>query len=134
MEGWSLSDDGLDWTTLSNGGAGIPVLPGQRFVLGRDADPSRNGGVQVDFVYAGFTLSNTSDEIILRTPDGGLVDRVAYDGGIEWPDSVGSSIGLSIARQTAGQNDAGKHWCLSQSPLPGGDKGTPGARNDPCGP
>ena len=53
--------------------------------MGRNADPSANGGVTIAYRYAGFTLGNANDKIILLDASGTEIDRVAYDGGPAFP-------------------------------------------------
>ena len=70
LNGWMLQDAGTEHHRIQNNG---PLwLPAHGYlVLGRNADPTRNGAVGVAYQYGGFTLGNTDDEIILldgRTP------------------------------------------------------------------
>ncbi len=136
LEGWTLRDDGSNRTVIvaEAPGAGVIVPAGGFIVLGRSADAALNGGVQVDAVYSGFTLSNGDDEIILEAPGGFLVDRVDYldagDGG--WPGVSGASVALSprfIGTTVAAD---GASWCSGTEPLPFGDLGSPGAENADC--
>ncbi len=134
LDGWTLRDDGTNSTVLvAPGGAGV-VPPGGFLVLGRNADPGLNGGVAIDIVYSGFTLANGADEIVLEAPGGFEIDRVDYGDGPLWPDDRGRSASLTAG---AWGNDLALRpgsWCSSVSVMPGGDRGTPGALNDPCGP
>jgi hypothetical protein len=134
LEGWQLSDAGSSKHTLKNGGAGIFIVPGQRLVLGNSADRNQNGFVTVQYKYSGFSLGNGADEIRLRDPLGVLVDRVAYDDGIFWPDLPGRSISLRPQVLNAYLNDNAANWCHSTSPIGNGnsDTGTPGKVNDSC--
>ena len=63
-------------------------------MLGRNANSSSNGGVLIAYRYAGFTLGNTDDEIILLDGAGTEIDRVAYDGGPGFPNPDGASMQL----------------------------------------
>jgi len=129
LEGWTISDDDFDTHTIS----GSLVVPaGGRAVLGRNADFATNGGVNVDYQYAGFFLSNSADEVILTDGDGLQFDRVAYDGGPNFPDPNGASMSLEPTLTDTVSNDEGANWCVASSTLPGGDQGTPGAENDSC--
>jgi len=134
LDGWTLRDDGTNSTVLvAPGGAGV-VSPGSFLVLGRNPDPALNGGVVVDLVYSGFVLSNGADEIVLEAPGGFEIDRVDYGDGPLWPDDSGRSASLMAG---AWGNDLALRpgsWCSSVSVMPGGDRGTPGALNDLCGP
>ncbi|MEM8709976.1 MAG: lamin tail domain-containing protein [Planctomycetota bacterium] len=134
IEGWTLRDDGSNRTVLTAGGAGIIAWPGVPLVLGRNASPSENGGIAVDATYAGFTLANGADQIVLEAPGGFLVDRVDYlDGGAGgWPDESGASISLSPRFQGTPAAVDGSSWCAGAVALPSGDRGTPGAANPDC--
>jgi hypothetical protein len=125
---WRIADTGSDAFTMTSD---LLVPAGDYAVLGRSTDTSRNGGATVDYAYAlGMSLGNgTSDEIIL-SHDGAEIDRVAYTTG--WPLFGGRSTALRPAGYSASGNDSAANWCLSTSAFGLGDKGTPGAANDPC--
>jgi endonuclease I len=89
LNGWTISDNEGDSHII----IGDLLIPGEDFiVLGRNNDSNTNGGVLVDYEYAGFDLSNSSDEIILTDLNTNEVDRVAYDGGINWPAPNGAAM------------------------------------------
>ena len=134
VEGWVLSDLGSDAAVLDNGGQGIVVPPGGYLVLGREKDPAQNGEVPVDVAYDGFTMSNSDDEIVLSKSDGTVVDLVAYDDGVVWPDLAGRSISLDPGHVDVVDNDDGANWCHGTTPISQNnpDTGTPGAGNDVC--
>ena len=134
LEGSVLSDDGSNTHLIYNGGNGLVFLPGQRFVLGANADMAANGGVEVDYDYSSFSLTNGADEIVVTGRNGLLLDRVAYDDGVSWPDQSGSSISLHEFLLDAFSNDDPSNWCHSQSALNGSnsDTGTPGLPNELC--
>lgn len=135
LDGWTLSDDAGNSHTLNAGGTTALIMrPGQRFVLGIDGNPATNGGVTVNYVYSGFTLSNSSaDQIILSKADGTLVDRVEFDN-VNYPHTPGRSIQLNENYRTVYYNDDPGEWCHSQSQWDptNPDTGTPGMPNDPC--
>jgi beta-lactamase superfamily II metal-dependent hydrolase len=134
LEGWRLVDDGGDDALLSNGGAGIFVGPGQRIVVGVNANSSSNGGVslQASYSFTAFRLDNTVDEIALIAPNQVEVDRVEYDNVI-WPTLPGHSVSLEPATLDHLLNDDPNRWCSSSTPFGLGiDTGTPGAANDIC--
>jgi len=64
LNGWSISDSSRDYHEFFLEG-GLLIPPGSYFVFGREADPSINGGYAPDYVYKGFTLSNSEDEFML---------------------------------------------------------------------
>lgn len=133
LEGWSLSDDGGSMHVINTGGAGLRCRPGHSLVLAINGDMSLNGGVHADYVYSGFTLSNTTDQIILSRPSGAVVDRVAYDS-TAWPNVPGHAICLKLAARNATSNDDGANWCAATTAISAtnADTGTPGADNDAC--
>jgi len=131
---WVLSDLGSESTVLDRQGARVTIRRFSHFVIGRSADPAETGGVHVDFVYSGFSMSNGADEIVLSRPDGSVVDQVAYDDGVLWDDLPGRSLSLDPAAYDAAANDSPDNWCPSRRRLAPGssDSGTPGELNDAC--
>ncbi len=132
LEGWTLSDDGGAVAILQNAGAGIWLTPGGYQVFVRNDDPTVNGGISGGIRYSGFNLGNGMDQVILSRPDGTVVDRVGYDGGILWPDPTGMSMQLWAGVQSAWRNDNPYIWCSGISAYGSGDLGTPGFANDGC--
>ena len=97
-------------------------------MLGRNADSSTNGGVLIAYRYAGFTLGNADDEIILLDGAGTEIDRVAYDGGPAFPNPDGAA--MQLIRPDL-DNALGANWRAAPDPWPGsaGDRGSPGTAN-----
>ena len=131
IAGWTLHDGGANSHVIQPNGPFLFLQPGQRMVLGNEGDPALNGGVQVDYVYSSFTLSNGADEIFLTARTGQLVDQVVYDDSA-WPDVAGQAASLTPGAEDAFANDDPANWCSAVSLLPSGDAGTPGAANDVC--
>ena len=129
IDGWTISDNDTDSHMINNGGA-LNVPANGYLVLGRNGDTNTNGGVTVDYVYSGFILANTADEVIL-TDDVGPTesDRVEYDGGPNFPDPTGASMELGTNFQSMTGNDPGSHWDEGSTSFGDGDLGTPGAQN-----
>ncbi|MBK7877365.1 MAG: lamin tail domain-containing protein [Planctomycetes bacterium] len=134
IEGWVLADDSGSQVVLSNGGLGLRLAPGQYFVVGNSADTTLNGSVPVQHAYSGFVLGNGADQIVLQKPNGLVVDRVAYDDGVAWPDLAGRSISLTRNLHDAFSNDDGAQWCPSTTSWNASnpDTGTPGFENELC--
>lgn len=134
IEGWSVLDDSGAQFVIQNGGLGVRLAPGQYYVLGNSGDMLLNGGVPVQYAYTGFTLGNGADQIVLRKPNGVVVDRVDYDDGVAWPDLAGRSVSLTRPTRDALSNDDGTQWCPSTTNWNAGnaDTGTPGVENDLC--
>ena len=97
-------------------------------VLGADNDPSLNGGITMDYVYNGFTLSNLWDEVILVHPSGVIIDSVYYDNGNTFPDESGKSMMLL---NPVLDNSPGENWATADIVFGSGDYGTPGETNYP---
>jgi hypothetical protein len=131
LNGWTLKDDGSDSHTFTTS---IIVSAGSYFVMGRGADSTVNGGVNLDHSYGDgvFTMANGADEIVLLSPSSVEIDRIVYGVG-GFPDGgPGFSISLD-PNQLAGDNNLAANWCLSTSVFGAGDLGTPGVENDACG-
>ncbi len=127
LNGLVIRDADFDSHTISSS---VIVPAGGFAVLGRNSDSGTNGGVTVDYQYAGFFLGNSSDEVVIL--DGTTeIDRVDYDNGATFPDPNGASMALFGPSL---DNNVGSNWCTSPSPYGAGDSGTPGGFNDcSCG-
>jgi len=127
LNGWIIKDLDTDSHTISSS---IIISPGQYIVLGRNADKATNGGVDVAYQYSNFDLANSADEIQILLPDGSTeIDRVQYDGGINWPDPTGASMYFKGSPDE--DNNIGSQWAVSDLPWEGsaGDYGTPNYAN-----
>jgi len=129
---------GLNVTDLDTDGfvvgSSVPVAPGGFAVLGVNGDPGMNGWVAIDYQYSSFTLANGADEIVLTTSAGELVDDVAWDAGVEFPDPSGASMTLDPSLYDPAANSLGSSWCAAVSYYNEDDQGTPGSGNDSCWP
>ncbi|MFT4627642.1 MAG: hypothetical protein ACI8PZ_006329 [Myxococcota bacterium] len=126
LAGLVVSDDGIEDFVVE---ASVVVASGGHAVLGVQGDPELNGGVDVDYVWGSFEmfLANDDDEITLVAPFA-EVSRLAWDGGILFPDPTGASMQLT----PGGDPAVGADWCESTSPFGLGDLGTPGTSNLVC--
>ena len=70
------------------------MAAGDALVLGNNADFVTNGGVPVEYAYAGFLLSNNGDEVIVDC-GGTQIDQVVYDGNF---DTTGAAKELDQVR------------------------------------
>jgi len=80
LEGWVISDEGSNSFTIT----GTLIIPaGSHIVFCINGDTSSNGGVTCDYVFdsSDFGLTNTEDEILLKSPDNTLIDKVTYTSG-----------------------------------------------------
>ena len=126
LAGLWVYDLGTDEFTVE----GELLVPAGRYaVLGRDADPSINGDVVVDYEYAGFSLANTDDEIVLE--HGGVeLDRIEF--GTGWPEESGHAMSLGPTAIDPTDNDDPANWCDAPDPWGVGDFGSPGEENPDC--
>jgi hypothetical protein len=130
LRGWTLEDDGDDGFLVT----GLLVIAaGGRVIVARESDPNENGNIPVDYSWpTRYVLANGVDQVILRSPDGTLIDRVAYDDGQSFPGPTGRSISLSPTAHDADANDLGSNWCEATNVRLPFDYATPGAANDLC--
>ena len=126
LNGLILRDWSTDHHVIAEPG-GLVIDPGAYMVLGRFADSELNGGVDLDYEYGNFNLSNTWDELIIQHPSGEIIDAVHYDNGETFPDPSGASMML-ISLEL--DNSLGENWVVSGDPFGAGDLGTPGEVND----
>ena len=120
------------WSIINQGNAehlfpfALWVPAGGYVVLASFADSAQNGGVQPAYVYTPFSLSNASEQLTLRDPEGQTIDSVAWGEGTERPITSGVSWERSAPNLDA-------PWVLSHAPWPGsaGDWGSPGAPYTP---
>ena len=122
LQGWRIASGNDAVHTIS---AAVSVPAGGYLVLARSGAPGANGGVAAGYAYGtGVTLVNTSDWLALRDASGATVDSVAWSAS-----PAGVSRGV---RDPSADNTflAGVNWTAQTTPYGGGDRGTPGARND----
>ena len=104
------------------------ILPSKGYwVLAKSGEIITNGGIETNYVYQNFTLSNTSDQVILTASDETLIDQVSYGSG--WPIVSGASMELVPEYQSFNSNDQPGHWLLAKIPFGSGDMGSPGKAN-----
>lgn len=123
IEGWTLKDSISDSHIITGS---ITVGPKSFIVLGREKDPTKNGGLTVAYIYSDFYLSNSvsGDEIILLDRNKKLVDKVEYSASSGFTITEGAS--LSIINPFSSDNSA-TNWCTETKAWSGsaGDFGTP---------
>ena len=135
MDGWTLADYHTNEYLISGS---VLVPPGGYAVLGESSNTALNLGTPVDFAYGltadGFPLGNNTDEVVLISSGGLIIDSVAYDGGNTFPSAEGAALNLDPAATNVYANDMGWNWCLSiAGPFTAeGDLGSPGAANPDC--
>jgi hypothetical protein len=105
---------------------GLVVQPGDHAVLAASGDPVANGDVNADYVYGvspDLPLYNTTGRVILKNPNGSVMDRVEWSAARNFPMPKGASITLGFPTTN---NELGTNWCVSLARWAGGDFGTPG--------
>lgn len=138
FEIWNSTDHDLllNGLTLTDAGSNLHimvsaeklVLPAKSYwVLAKNGDQLTNGGVLTNYVYQSFTLSNTSDQLILTAADASLIDQVSYVAG--WPIVSGASMELHPDYHSFSGNDQPEHWFPAKVAFGAGDKGSPGKAN-----
>ena len=130
LNGWKISDLGGDEHVIQSN-SDLLVEPGEIFVLGNNSDFNANGGVVVGYEFAGFTLGNGGDEVILTLPDGTVMDAVHYTND-EFPDIPGRALSLEPTAFDHEANDDPANWCSSAGMMANGDSGSPGFVNPTC--
>ncbi|MCK6516304.1 lamin tail domain-containing protein [Myxococcota bacterium] len=99
-------------------------------------------GVDVDYQIGVITTDNEAaefsgrlvggdDEVILRSADGLVLERVAWDR--DWDLAPGASWSLDPDQMSVTGNDRRDAWCSGVDAFGAGDLGTPGAANPSCG-
>ena len=130
IAGWLIQDGG--GSHLISTSTSLLIAPGEFLVLGNNANMITNGGISVDYQYAGITLNNGEDTITLSDVNNEEIDSVDYGMGFLPPPS-GISLNLDIAHFNGHDNDNGSFWCPSTTLIgPGQDVGTPGTANESC--
>jgi hypothetical protein len=133
LSGWVIRDSGSNSHTIPTT-AGAVVPPRAYFIFGINSTSTLNGGVNVGYRYSSFTLGNGADDIQLLDATGLLVDAVAYDDGVFWPDTAGAALNLQRALVDSTLNDDGANWCNSLNPISptNPDTATPRVANNTC--
>jgi len=135
MFAWELTDTNstavLNNKVMGNITNNTIVPPHGYLVFVTNGDPVQNGGITADYDFdgSGTGLVNGAGSLTLSAA-GVVIDEVAWDDGVTFPDPTGASMELSLSHYNAVDNDDGANWCEAVSPYGAGDKGTPGADND----
>ncbi|TSA38897.1 MAG: T9SS C-terminal target domain-containing protein [Porphyromonadaceae bacterium] len=126
LNGLTLKDAGSNQHVITS--TDQLVMPAKSYwVLAKNGDILTNGGVVVNYIYQNFTLSNTSDQVIITAADETLIDQVSYGSG--WPVVSGASMELHPDYQSFSGNDQPEHWFPARIAFGAGDKGSPGKAN-----
>src|SRR5262249_10210028 len=99
---------------------------GTYLVFAHTTDGGMNGGLTaVEDTFA-FGLANGGGSLYIGA-DGNVLDQMTYTAA-----ATGASRAVDPTHVSAAQNDDVGNWCDATSTYGVGDKGTPGAPNDPC--
>jgi len=79
LNGIILSDNGSNMHIINNPDP-LLINSGEYLVLGKNGNELENGGYQTDYMYSGFTLANSDDEIIMTDSQGNQLS-LFYDSG-----------------------------------------------------
>ncbi len=107
----------------------IIIPPNDFVVLGSSIDSTLNGNIIIDYEYNNFFLNNFVDEIILKHPNGIILDEVYYNINYNFPIIEGRSMVLSNPLL---DNLISDNWQSSNTIMSNGDYGTPGFTNFEC--
>jgi len=121
LNGWHIRDNDNDDHTITTDNSTLLIQPGQYLVFCRNAGFELNGGVESDYDYDGFSLSNNEDEAILTDEQGAIVDEVNYTSNFPF----GSGYSMEI-HDIESDNDLESSWYSSTEVYGVGDNGTPG--------
>ena len=121
LSGYSLSDGVNNTHVISKS---VVVPPQDYVVLARSGNLKTNGGVNADYVYDNFYLSNTQDAVILLDQAKQKVSEVKYDS--SWSVTPGKARELSSLSAPLGDPTS---WKDAQNRFGSGDLGTPGGPN-----
>ena len=116
LTGVVLSDDGSNSHTIST--ENLIIFPDEYFVMARNGDPGSNGGFIADYIYSGFSLGNSSDQIILTDSLSEL--RLDYTSGFVAAGQSSELISNTMIETGYALTDSSLTYGL-------GDIGTPGA-------
>ncbi len=127
LGGCMLKDDDNDDHIIVGS---LLVQDGEHVVLARSGDPVANHGLpESAYVYSGFSLSNTEDEIELKCGEV-TIDKVMFTAA--WV-VMGVAIALDPDMTDPLLNDDLANWCEAADTYGTADKkGTPGAANAEC--
>ena len=130
LDGWNFYDGGGEHFRIQ----GSLIFPAEGYlVLGINGDFATNGGVNLDYVYSGFTLDDVDDELYIDDPTATEVLQLEYYTLDGWPDVEGASYSFDGAMTPAsGPAYSSSNWCASTVAWAGADFGSPGVANEVC--
>ncbi|HIB30011.1 MAG TPA: hypothetical protein EYO24_05800, partial [Candidatus Marinimicrobia bacterium] len=130
MMGWSFVDGGTNVQTVND--PNVIAWPQDVSVFARDDDLEDNGGFTPDFVYGGFTFSNSGEELSLFNPaefGTEIIDFVDFSDDTQFPLDAADNAGMELI-DPALDNSEGSNWGASvDTEMLDYGSGTPGASN-----
>jgi hypothetical protein len=132
LDGWVIADSVGDKHTISSG-ATLEIKAGALLVLGNHSESTENGGVTLNYSWGSDIILDDLVGPLKLIAGSTEVDVVDYGGDDFPPMPEGASLQLDPSAESATSNDDGANWCVSTKGLSGGDAGTPGSSNPPCG-
>jgi beta-lactamase superfamily II metal-dependent hydrolase len=118
--GLTLRDEATDSFRIKQS---VPVDAGGSVIVGRHADPLKNGGVVPDLVVDRFSLADASDQIRLDDPWGTILDVVRYTS------SYPLGNGAAAERKNVTGPGTASNFARAITTFGAGDLGTPGNPN-----
>lgn len=119
LNGFTISDDGSN-SHIINATEPLLIQSGEYFVLGNNGDSSTNGGYVANYIYTDFSLTNSSDEIILSNIDNQEVARLSFSGTPFGIAGISAELVNQVLQPTA------DNYALSTTLFGDGDLGSPG--------
>ncbi|HND00375.1 MAG TPA: lamin tail domain-containing protein, partial [Myxococcota bacterium] len=127
LMGWRIfSDDGNEIVIRSS----LPIAPGAYLTFGVESDPTRNGGVSLDYVYSRSDFSLSSSDSFFIEANGTIIAELNYDS--SWGMLPGYALGLDPYYYSSSALTDGSRWCSQDEALAAGDYGSPGQENRYC--
>lgn len=129
MEGFYFSE-GVDLVFPS-----IIILPGEYLVIANDADAVSNAlGIAGVLEWTSGALTNSSEDIVLKAPDGSTLDSLEYSDSAPWPEQPDGNGPSLVLCDPSANNANPANWTYSVEYITmnaAGDSiyGTPGG---PC--
>ncbi|MEC9070754.1 MAG: lamin tail domain-containing protein, partial [Myxococcota bacterium] len=110
--------------------APVVIADGEFMVLAAASDLGVGVAGFADLVWAGFSLDNLFDEVII-TCGGTQIDAISWTP--DWPGDEGVAMQLQTSKTNATLNDEADSWCAADTAIgDSGELGTPGEANTPC--
>lgn len=132
LEGLVIRHEASDPTAVHTIAASV-IAPAHGYVvLGKDTNMQENGGAPVAYAYPQeIGMTNEGDYLAIETADGTIVDNTAWSGvGGFSPEGASRTLDPDFIGEAFNNDET--HFCAATTSMSGGDRGTPGAPNDPC--